>query len=241
MSHTVLLVDADETTTAFLADQLAADGYQAVMAAHARAVYELADALGARRHRARRPGRAPPRAGAARRRPRRRPAVRPRRARARPQPPRRRAGRAAGLRPRRRRRRRQAGRLPGAARPPRGDPAPPPGARAAARSCACATSRSTPARAWSGSAGEPVGADPARVHAARAPGGRARARLHQGRADARSCGATRDVLEHADARLPRVPVRHKLAAHGDRSWLINVWGVGYALTDAHSLDREGAA
>jgi DNA-binding response OmpR family regulator len=36
-------------------------------------------------------------------------------------------------------------------------------------------------------------------------------------------------------------VRHKLAAHGDRSWLINVWGVGYALTDAHSLDREGAA
>jgi DNA-binding response OmpR family regulator len=36
-------------------------------------------------------------------------------------------------------------------------------------------------------------------------------------------------------------VRHKLAAHGDRSWLINVWGVGYALTDARSLDREGAA
>ena len=32
-----------------------------------------------------------------------------------------------------------------------------------------------------------------------------------------------------------------LGAHGDRSWMINVWGVGYALTDAHSLDREGAA
>jgi DNA-binding response OmpR family regulator len=36
-------------------------------------------------------------------------------------------------------------------------------------------------------------------------------------------------------------VRHKLGVHGDRSWLINVWGVGYALTDARSLDREGAA
>jgi DNA-binding response OmpR family regulator len=36
-------------------------------------------------------------------------------------------------------------------------------------------------------------------------------------------------------------VRHKLGVHGDRSWVINVWGVGYALTDAHSLDREGAA
>ena len=38
-----------------------------------------------------------------------------------------------------------------------------------------------------------------------------------------------------------VRLRRKLAAHGDRSWLINVWGVGYALTDANSLDREGAA
>ena len=36
-------------------------------------------------------------------------------------------------------------------------------------------------------------------------------------------------------------LRQKLGAHGDRSWLINVWGVGYALTDARSLDREGAA
>jgi DNA-binding response OmpR family regulator len=36
-------------------------------------------------------------------------------------------------------------------------------------------------------------------------------------------------------------LRHKLGAHGDRSWLVNVWGVGYALTGACSLDREGAA
>jgi DNA-binding response OmpR family regulator len=36
-------------------------------------------------------------------------------------------------------------------------------------------------------------------------------------------------------------VRHKLAAHGDRSWLINVWGVGYALTDTRMFDRKGAA
>ena len=43
MSHTILLVDADESTTAFLADQLAADGYQAVVARTLDAVFALAD------------------------------------------------------------------------------------------------------------------------------------------------------------------------------------------------------
>ena len=44
MSHTILLVDADEYTTAFLADQLAADGYQAVVARTLHAVFALAEA-----------------------------------------------------------------------------------------------------------------------------------------------------------------------------------------------------
>jgi DNA-binding response OmpR family regulator len=39
MSHTILLVDADETTTAFLADQLAADGYQPEVARTLPAAY----------------------------------------------------------------------------------------------------------------------------------------------------------------------------------------------------------
>jgi DNA-binding response OmpR family regulator len=43
MSHAILLVDADESTTAFLADQLAADGYQAVVARTLDAVFALAD------------------------------------------------------------------------------------------------------------------------------------------------------------------------------------------------------
>jgi DNA-binding response OmpR family regulator len=45
MSHTILLVDADESTTAFLADQLAADGYQPAIARTLETVYELAAAL----------------------------------------------------------------------------------------------------------------------------------------------------------------------------------------------------
>ena len=44
MSHTVLLVDADESTTAFVADQLAADGFQATVARTLDAVFALADA-----------------------------------------------------------------------------------------------------------------------------------------------------------------------------------------------------
>jgi DNA-binding response OmpR family regulator len=43
MSHTVLLVDADESTTAFLADQLAVDGYDVVAARTLDAVFALAD------------------------------------------------------------------------------------------------------------------------------------------------------------------------------------------------------
>jgi DNA-binding response OmpR family regulator len=45
MSQTILLVDDDETTTAFLADQLTADGYRAVAASTLEAVYETAGAL----------------------------------------------------------------------------------------------------------------------------------------------------------------------------------------------------
>jgi DNA-binding response OmpR family regulator len=45
MSHTILLVDADESTTAFWADQLAADGYQAVVARTLHAVFALADTV----------------------------------------------------------------------------------------------------------------------------------------------------------------------------------------------------
>jgi DNA-binding response OmpR family regulator len=42
MSHTILLVDADETTTAFLADQLAADGYEPAVAHALHAAYDVA-------------------------------------------------------------------------------------------------------------------------------------------------------------------------------------------------------
>jgi DNA-binding response OmpR family regulator len=45
MSHTILLVDADESTTAFLADQLAADGYRPAIARTLETVYEAAEAL----------------------------------------------------------------------------------------------------------------------------------------------------------------------------------------------------
>src|SRR4029453_16680446 len=44
MSHTILLVDADESTTAFLADQLAADGYRALVAHALDAIHEVARA-----------------------------------------------------------------------------------------------------------------------------------------------------------------------------------------------------
>jgi hypothetical protein len=42
MSHTILLVDADEPTTALLAEQLAADGYRAVVAHSIDAVHAVA-------------------------------------------------------------------------------------------------------------------------------------------------------------------------------------------------------
>jgi hypothetical protein len=42
MSHTILLVDADETTAALLADQLAADGYQPEVARTLNAAYNVA-------------------------------------------------------------------------------------------------------------------------------------------------------------------------------------------------------
>jgi DNA-binding response OmpR family regulator len=45
MSHTILLVDADETTTAFLADQLAADGCEVGVAHTLAAVYDVVAAL----------------------------------------------------------------------------------------------------------------------------------------------------------------------------------------------------
>jgi DNA-binding response OmpR family regulator len=45
--------------------------------------------------------------------------------------------------------------------------------------------------------------------------------------------STRTLDSHA-CRL-----RNKLAEHGDQSWVLNVWGVGYALTDAR--DDEGRA
>ncbi len=45
MSHTILLVDDDETMTAFLADQLAADGYQAGVAQTVDEVYDAVAAL----------------------------------------------------------------------------------------------------------------------------------------------------------------------------------------------------
>jgi DNA-binding response OmpR family regulator len=45
MSHTILVVDADEPTTAFLAEQLAPDGYEPLTANTADALYEIADQL----------------------------------------------------------------------------------------------------------------------------------------------------------------------------------------------------
>jgi DNA-binding response OmpR family regulator len=47
--------------------------------------------------------------------------------------------------------------------------------------------------------------------------------------------STRTLDSHA-CRL-----RQKLGVHGDRSWVVNVWGVGYALTDARPNDQEAAA
>ncbi|MEN3281371.1 MAG: two-component system, OmpR family, phosphate regulon response regulator PhoB [Solirubrobacteraceae bacterium] len=47
--------------------------------------------------------------------------------------------------------------------------------------------------------------------------------------------STRTLDSHA-CRL-----RQKLAIHGDRSWVLNVWGVGYALTDARDCDQGHAA
>jgi DNA-binding response OmpR family regulator len=47
--------------------------------------------------------------------------------------------------------------------------------------------------------------------------------------------STRTLDSHA-CRL-----RHKLGVHGDRSWVLNVWGVGYALTDPRPGDQEAAA
>ena len=191
MSHTILLVDADESITAFLADQLAADGYQAVVARTLDAVYDTGRRRGARGRRAGRPGRAPPRPRPARRRPRRRAALRPRRPRRWSSAPTPGTGRAARLRPRRRRRGGKAGQLPGAARPRRGAPAPP--ARAPRRDPARARPRDRRPRAPRQAGGRADRADPARVHAARAPGGRARAGIHQGRADHRALGLPRGV------------------------------------------------
>jgi DNA-binding response OmpR family regulator len=45
MSHTILLVDADDTTTTFLADQLSADDYRPVAAHRPATVYESAESL----------------------------------------------------------------------------------------------------------------------------------------------------------------------------------------------------
>jgi DNA-binding response OmpR family regulator len=36
-------------------------------------------------------------------------------------------------------------------------------------------------------------------------------------------------------------IRHKLGQHGDHSWVRNVWGVGYALTESRADDRGVAA
>jgi DNA-binding response OmpR family regulator len=47
--------------------------------------------------------------------------------------------------------------------------------------------------------------------------------------------STRTLDSHA-CRL-----RQKLAVNGDRSWVLNVWGVGYALTDARDRDQGHAA
>jgi len=49
-------------------------------------------------------------------------------------------------------------------------------------------------------------------------------------------GTTTRTLDSHACRL-----RTKLAAHGDRSWVLNVWGVGYALTDARQRDQAQSA
>jgi DNA-binding response OmpR family regulator len=45
--------------------------------------------------------------------------------------------------------------------------------------------------------------------------------------------STRTLDSHASR------LRGKLAKHGDRSWILNVWGVAYALTEARR-DRSQA-
>jgi DNA-binding response OmpR family regulator len=47
--------------------------------------------------------------------------------------------------------------------------------------------------------------------------------------------STRTLDSHA-CRL-----RQKLGMHGDQSWVLNVWGIGYALTDARDRDQGHAA
>ena len=49
-------------------------------------------------------------------------------------------------------------------------------------------------------------------------------------------GCTTRTLDSHACRL-----RHKLGVHGDRSWVLNVWGVGYALTGPRPGDQEAAA
>jgi DNA-binding response OmpR family regulator len=49
-------------------------------------------------------------------------------------------------------------------------------------------------------------------------------------------GCTTRTLDSHACRL-----RHKLGVHGDRSWVLSVWGVGYALTDPRPDDEEAAA
>ena len=56
------------------------------------------------------------------------------------------------------------------------------------------------------------------------------ARLHQGGAPARRLGLQADGL-HAHARLAREPAAAQAGRRGGRRWIVNVWGVGYRLTD----------
>ena len=49
-------------------------------------------------------------------------------------------------------------------------------------------------------------------------------------------GASSRTLDSHACRL-----RQKLRANGDEAWVINVWGVGYALTDVRSHDQGQAA
>jgi DNA-binding response OmpR family regulator len=48
-------------------------------------------------------------------------------------------------------------------------------------------------------------------------------------------GASTRTLDSHACRL-----RHKLSEHGDRSWVLNVWGVGYALTARHGDQAQSA-